>query len=154
MDHHNLFLTRRTYNLLRLDHLVVALILVAVVAAHWQEVNWWRFVAAFLLPDLIGTIPGMYWFYARRTGERRRIPALFHWLYNAAHSITTAALIVGVWYLLTGAWEWAMLSLPIHLLGDRSVFGNIYKPLGCSFEPAPHEGFTRFLDEYERGGRW
>jgi hypothetical protein len=154
MDHHNLFFSRATYNMLRLDHLVILIILTAALFYNWREVNWVRFTAAFLWPDLIGTLPGMYWYYGRRTGERRSIPAAFHVLYNVGHSFTVAALITGFWYLAAGGWELAMLALPIHLFGDRSLFGNIYKPLGLSFEPAPHPGFTRFYEEYERGGRW
>jgi len=28
-----------------------------------------------------------------------------------------------------------MLAIPIHYLGDRGIFGNIYKPTSLSFEP-------------------
>jgi len=154
MDHHNLFLSRTAYKLLRLDHLVILLVLVALLFYHWREVDWLRFTVFFLWPDLMGTLPGMYWYYVRRSGDHRRIPAVFHTLYNIGHSFTVTAAVIGAWYLVLGRWEWAMLSLPIHLLGDRSLFGNIYKPLGLSFEPAPHPGFIRFLNEYEQGGKW
>ncbi|HEV2861424.1 MAG TPA: hypothetical protein VGX48_10485 [Pyrinomonadaceae bacterium] len=154
MDHHNLFLSRGTYNLLRLDHLVILVVLTVMLFAHWCEVNWFNFTAAFLWPDIVGTLPGMYWYYARTTGDRRSIPAVFHVLYNIGHSFTIVAVITGLWYFAAGGWEWAMLALPIHLFGDRSLFGNIYKPLGRSFEPAPHPAFVRFYEEYERGGRW
>ena len=30
-----------------------------------------------------------------------------------------------------------MLAVPIHLSGDRGLFGNTYKPASLPFEPAP-----------------
>lgn len=154
MDKHNLFLTPTTYKLVRLDWAILMTVLLALVIVHWREVNWWLFAGAFLFSDLIGTFPGMYVYYAKRKGDHRSIPAAFHFLYNLGHSFTAVGLITLVWYLIAGGWEWAMLAMPIHLAGDRSVFGNIYKPLGTSFEPAPHDAFQRFMKEYQSSGRW
>jgi hypothetical protein len=47
-----------------------------------------------------------------------------------------------------------MLAFPLHLAGDRSIFGNIYKPFGTAFEPVRHEAFRRFEREYETAGKW
>lgn len=155
MDTQNLFLTRPTYNLLRLDHFVVLLCVVALFAFHLNEVNWWRFAAAFVWPDLVGYLPGLFYYHsAERRGAHRSIPPIFYVLYNITHSLTVNVAVIAVWYLAVGGWEWAMLSLPIHLLGDRSLFGNIYKTPGLSFEPVPHPGFARFIEEYERSDRW
>jgi hypothetical protein len=44
--------------------------------------------------------------------------------------------------------------MPIHLAGDRSVFGNIYKPLGTAFEPVLHPAFQRFIREFDAEGEW
>jgi hypothetical protein len=45
-------------------------------------------------------------------------------------------LIIGIWaFFLGGQLEWAMLAFPIHLSGDRGIFGNVYKPLSLPFEP-------------------
>jgi hypothetical protein len=154
MDKHNLFFTPTTYGFLRLDHLVMLVALSGLVLAHWSEVNWLHFVAAFLWSDLVGTFPGLYWYYARSSGERRRIPKVFYLLYNIGHSFLSIGLVTVLWYLIAGRLEWAMLAMPIHLTGDRSVFGNFYKPFGLAFEPHPHDGFVRFQKAYEESGRW
>lgn len=154
MDKHNTFHSRATYQLMRLDYFVVLVILSAAVLLHAREVDWLRFVIAFSWIDLVGTLPAWYLYYLRRSGSHRRIPAIFYKLYNVAHSLATNAIIVGVWYLITGAWEWAMLAAPIHLCGDRALFGNVYKPQGLSFEPVAHQEYTRFLGDYERAGQW
>lgn len=154
MDKHNTFFTRNTYNLVRLENFIFLLILTGLIIAFRQEVNWVRFAIAFLWMDVVGTFPALYWYYIRCEGEHRSIHPIFHVVYNIAHSFIVIAVLTGLWYLLTGAWEWAMLAMPIHLLGDRAIFGNIYKPLGLSFEPVPHRNFTRFLEEYKQSGRW
>jgi hypothetical protein len=63
------------------------------------------------------------------------------------HSALCALLVAGLW-----AWfvrpEWALLAMPIHLFGDRSLFGNFLKPFGVSFEPAAHVEFARFRANY------
>jgi len=66
------------------------------------------------------------------------------------HSLVTAAAIAGLWALLIGP-EWALLALPIHLFGDRGVFGNSLKPFGVPFEPHRVPAFTRFEKEYAAG---
>lgn len=154
MDKHNIFFTRATYNLVRLDWAIIMLIALAAVIVHWREVDWWRFTIAFLLPDLVATFPGLYIYYARRSGEHRSIPGVVHQLYNAGHSLIGVLLICVVWWYLNGALELAMLAFVIHLGGDRSIFGNIYKPLGTAFEPVKHEAFSRFEKEYDAAGNW
>jgi hypothetical protein len=154
MDMRNTFHSRSTYRLMRLDYLVLLGILSAVVLAHAGQVHWWRFVVAFSWIDLISTVPAYYIYYGRRNGRHRSIPLVWYRLYNFAHSLTTNAIIVGVWYALTGSVEWAMLAAPIHIFGDRALFGNVFKPDGLSFEPVYHPAFERFLEEYEQAGRW
>jgi hypothetical protein len=154
MDHYNTFHTRPIYALVRLDWAVLMFIAIALVLLHWHEINWWRFIIAFLLPDLIGTFPGLYTYYARRSGPHRSIPGIIHKLYNFGHNFAVVTLFCGIWWLVTGHLEWAMLAFPIHLAGDRSVFGNIYKPLGTAFEPVKHEAYGRFEEEYRAAGNW
>ncbi len=154
MDKHNTFHSRATYQLMRLDYLVVLVVMSAAVLMHASEVNWWRFILVFAVIDLVGTIPAWYVYYGRRKGEHRTIPAGFYTAYNLAHSLAVNALIVGAWYLVAGGWEWAMLAGPIHICGDRSLFGNVYKPSGLSFEPVPHPGYAQFSRDYERSDRW
>ena len=154
MDKHNLFLTRTTYNLVRLDWAILMIVALALVVMNWREVDWWRFTFAFLFPDLLGTFPGLYVYYGRRKGEHRSVPPLLHKLYNFGHSLGGVVLFCGIWWLATSGPEWAMLAFIIHLAGDRSVFGNIYKPLGTAFEPVKHEAFARFEREYQSSGQW
>ncbi len=148
MDKHNLFFTRAIYNVVRLEHTLFLVALSLLVIAHWSEVNWIRFGLAFASSDLIGTFPGLYWYY-KRSGARREVPAGFYHAYNIAHSFLAVAAVTAVWYLVTRQLEWAMLAMPIHLLGDRAIFGNIYKSTNLEFEPAPNAAFTQFIQRFE-----
>jgi hypothetical protein len=154
MDTHNTFHTRATYNLVRLDYLVLLIFCSTLVLVHAREVRWWPFVIAFAWIDLVGTLPAYYVYYLRRSGEHRSIHPIFYFLYNFCHSVGTNVVVTLAWVVLHGGWEWAMLAAPIHLCGDRALFGNIYKPLGLSFEPVAFKDFQRFLADYKQQGRW
>jgi hypothetical protein len=154
MDKHNRFHTPTTYNLVRLDWFILAVIPLILAIQHHAEMNWWRFSWAFLFPDLIATVPGLYIYYGRRSGDRRSIPAIIHKIYNFGHSYAGIMLFCLIWWAFTRRLEWAMLAFPIHIAGDRSVFGNIYKPLGTAFEPVRHAAFERFEAEYQAAGNW
>lgn len=132
MDTKNRYHTDSTYLLERLEHLLVVAVCSVLVLWHWQEVSWLRFVVAFAMIDIIGYIPGTITYHRQQGG---RIPAAYHYLYNITHSYLTAAALFALWMWANGGFEWAMLALPIHLSGDRGVFGNIYKPLALPFEP-------------------
>jgi hypothetical protein len=133
MDTKNRFHTRETWAWVRAEQCGLAAALSALVLTRAPEVRWGRFIAAFVLIDLIGYIPGAI--AARRAGSGRIAP-LYHHLYNLTHSYVTAAAAAALWGLAIGGPEWAMLALPIHLAGDRGVFGNFYKPTSLPFEPA------------------
>ena len=100
---------------------------------HAGEVSWVRAALAFAAIDLIGYLPGARAF--RRAGKRP-IPAVYHHLYNVTHNFLTAAVVTAVWALSAGGLEWAMLALPLHLAGDRGIFGNGFKPVALPFEAA------------------
>ena len=154
MDKYNRFHTPATFTLIRLDWAILMSIGIALVVIHWREVHWWRFAWAFAFPDLIATFPGIYFYYGRRKGDHRSIPTVIHQLYNFGHSFAGIGLFCAIWWFITGQLEWAMLAFPIHLAGDRSVFGNTYKPFGTAFEPVRHEAFRRFEAEYRASGVW
>ena len=154
MDRYNTFHTRVTYALIRVDWAVIMFLGIALLFYNYREVNWWRFTGAFLLPDLIGTVPGLYYYYALRNGPHRSIPSIIHTLYNLGNCFGVVAVFCGLWWLAAGRLEWAMLAFPIHLAGDRSIFGNIYKPLGTAFEPVKHPAFRRFEEDYQAAGKW
>lgn len=154
MDGKNRFHTRATYQLMKLDYLVVLALLLGLTAVHWRDIHWGWFLVAFWWIDVVGYIPGALWYYLREKGERRRVPAAFPLAYNFAHNFGVNALVLGVWYVAAGGWDWTMLAQPIHLCIDRGVFGNVYKPLTLSYEPVSHPLFEKFSAELEGAGRW
>jgi hypothetical protein len=146
MDSHNLFLTRTTYRWLRAEY-AVALAAAAVLAVlHLGDIRWPVFVVMFAYIDVIGYLPGAVAF--RRAGGAP-IGRTYYRLYNAMHSMVSAAAVAGLWCLLVRP-EWALLALPLHLCGDRAVFGNFLKPFGVSFEPATHPAYQELVNRYDQ----
>lgn len=137
MDIVNRHHTRETFALVRAEHLVVVAVASALAVMHLGEMNVPRFAIAFVVIDVVGYIPGAIAF-RRRAG--RALPAIYHHLYNVTHSYLTAGVVVALWAWANGGLEWAMLAIPIHLSGDRGLFGNTYKPVSLPFEPVAAEG--------------
>jgi hypothetical protein len=137
MDPKNRFHTSASFRLVRAEHCVIVAALVLWLALHVREVRWERFALAFLAIDLIGYLPGaIAWRRRQRDADAPpRIAPIYHHLYNVTHSYLTAGAILLAWTALSGQPEWAMLALPIHLSGDRGLFGNTYKPVELPFEP-------------------
>lgn len=133
MDKYNRTHSTGTYLLMRAEHLAVVVACAWMAIRHLAVLNLWHFAIAFIAIDAVGYLPGLV-AYLRR--DRGLIDPVFHYLYNVAHSYLTWSVIVLAWAQWSG-WEWAMLAVPIHLSGDRSIFGNVFKPVGRSFEPAP-----------------
>jgi hypothetical protein len=100
---------------------------------HRDAVSWPRFALAFAAIDLVGYLPGAVAF---RRARGAAIAPVYHWLYNATHNFVTAAVVAAAWALAAAGPEWAMLALPLHLAGDRGVFGNGFKSPAEPFEPA------------------
>lgn len=132
MDLRNPYHTPLTFGLVRLEHLTLMVGLIALTALHWDDLRLGPFVLAFVAIDAVGYVPGAIAY--RRAGGGRIAP-VYHHLYNVAHSYLTAAVVAGLWALAHGGPEWAMTAIPIHLAGDRGLFGNTYKPLELPFEP-------------------
>jgi hypothetical protein len=139
MDKQNRFHTAWTWRLVRAESLLLLIGLSGLLLAFANDVHWRRFLLAFALIDVVGYLPGALAFRraARHGGPLPvRIHPAYHHLYNVTHSFLSTAAAMGVWYLVIGEFEWAMLALPIHLLSDRGLFGNVYKPQSLPFEPA------------------
>jgi hypothetical protein len=120
----------------RAEALGVMVVAGLLVLLHAREVSWPRFAVAFALIDLVGYLPGARAF--RRAGGGP-IPAVYHHLYNLTHNLLTAGAALALWALCAGGPEWAMLAVPLHLAGDRGIFGNGFKPVGTPFEhPSAH----------------
>jgi hypothetical protein len=93
--------------------------------------------------DIIGYIPGAIAF---RRSKDHQIPRYYYVMYNVMHSMVTQTLVALIWIWISGP-EWALLVLPIHLFGDRSLFGNFLKPFAVQFEPHEDPAFARFRRE-------
>lgn len=146
MDSRNLFETSTTYTLLRLEYFTAMLACIVLAIWHLAEIRWWVLIGLFAYIDLIGYIPGAI---AYRLSKNKRISTAFYVCYNSMHSLITGAVVAGAW-----AWfvqpEWALLGIPIHLFGDRSIFGSFLKPFNVSFEPVAHPAFVRFQESYAK----
>jgi hypothetical protein len=116
----------------RTEWLLLTTLLAGDVLWHWSSISWPRFVVAFVAIDLVGYLPGAMAFRKARGGA---IAPLYHWLYNLTHNFVTAAVVIALWASALGGLEWAMLAIPLHLAGDRGVFGNGFKPADEPFEP-------------------
>ena len=146
MDSHNLFLTRTTYRLLRAEYGVALIGAVAVALIHLGHIRWPVFIGMFAYIDLIGYLPGAVAYRRARGGDIWRG---FPVLYNSMHSLLSAGAVAGAWCLLVRP-EWALLALPIHLCGDRAIFGNFLKPFGLSFEPVTHPAYKELVKNYDQ----
>jgi hypothetical protein len=124
------FETRATHAVLRVEHGIALAVCVALFVLHLGEVRWLPAVLLFAGIDLIGYLPGLV---AHHRSATKLIPRVYYVLYNVMHSFATHAVLVGVWLLVAG-WEWALLAIPIHLCGDRALFGNTLKPFSEPFE--------------------
>jgi hypothetical protein len=149
VDARNLFDTRTTSRLVRLEWSVALVVSGVATLTHLSEIRWWLFASLFLVIDLIGYIPGAI---AHRRSPDGLIGRGYYVAYNLMHSLVTWAVFAGMWSWLVGA-EWALLALPIHLMGDRALFGNSLKPFGVPFEPSPHPEFETFQRAYDGKGR-
>jgi hypothetical protein len=146
VDNRNLFETRTTYRLLRAEYFVALVVCTVLLVLHRDLVRWWAFAVLFLYIDVIGYLPGAI---AHRMAKGASICKGYYVLYNSMHSLLSATLVGMLWVWFVGP-EWALLALPLHLFGDRAIFGNFLKPFGVSFEPAIHPNFGCFEENYAR----
>jgi hypothetical protein len=143
MDSANLFETRTTYWLLRLEFAAALVVCSVLLLLHARQANWWHAALLFAYIDVIGYLPGAVAYHRSRT---KRISRVYYVLYNTMHSFLSAGAVALLWAALFG-WEWALLALPIHLCGDRSLFGNFMKPFTVRFEPVSHPAYLRLRSE-------
>ncbi|WP_461018716.1 hypothetical protein [Streptomyces daliensis] len=136
-------MTPVTSRLLRAEWGLGLLVSAALFIGHLDEVRWLPAVVLFVYIDLIGYLPGAIRF--RRAGGR--VPKVYYLLYNVMHSLVTQGLVALAWTWVWG-FEWALLALPLHLFGDRALFGNYLKPFGVKFEPYAHPVYVRFQNEF------
>jgi hypothetical protein len=149
MDAKNMFATRATYRLMRLEYAVGLAVVLVLFVTHITRVQWLPAVVLFSYIDVIGYIPGAIAHHRSKDGAISRV---YYVLYNVMHSMVTQTLVALAWIWLAGP-QWALLVLPIHLFGDRALFGNFLKPFAVSFEPREDPDFARFRSEIGARGR-
>ena len=140
MDTANRFESRTTLRLLRAEYAVALVACSAIFLWKLSAINWAVAIFLFAYIDLVGYVPGAIAFRRARNGP---IAKVYYVLYNVMHSVVTHAVILGAWSALFGL-QWAMLAVPIHLCGDRAVFGNFMKSFKVPFEPHPIVAFVEF----------
>ncbi|MFI9504573.1 hypothetical protein [Nocardia sp. NPDC052566] len=140
MDHINRFDSRNTLWLIRIEFGIGLVVALGLFAWHLGEVYWPTAVLLFVYIDAIGYIPGLIAHLRSPDGE---VPRAYYVFYNTMHSFITQAAVMAVWIWLFG-FGWALLAIPIHLCGDRSIFGNFMKPFDAPFEPKPIPAFVEF----------
>ena len=149
MDPKNLFHTPTTYRLVRAEYLVGLAVAFVLALIHFGEIRWLPFVLLFVYIDVIGYLPGVIAHPRRKTAY---LPRGYYVLYNTMHSLITAAAVGGLWCLLVKP-EWALLALPLHLFGDRALFGNFYKSFGIEFEPSAHPDYAAVKPQLDQPRR-
>ena len=145
MDAKNRFETTTTIGLLRLEYLLLLLACLAVAVVQYAKIDWALFSGIFVFIDLVGYLPGAI-AYRRRNGV---MPKVYYVMYNTMHSASTWGVVLGLWSLVDGP-QWAFLAVPIHLAGDRAIFGNFMKSFAVPYEPALLPEFQRFQAELSR----
>jgi hypothetical protein len=148
LDARNRFETKATFLWSRIEWLAFLATSVVLVLGHLDEIRWGVFIGLFAVIDVIGYLPGALAF--RRSGGRQ-VARGYYVAYNTMHCLVTAGVLAGLWALLVRP-EWALLALPVHLMGDRALFGNSLKPFGVPFEPAAHPAYTEFERNYAATG--
>jgi hypothetical protein len=138
MDPKNLFHTPTTYRLIRLEYLFCLLVCTVLAIMHFGQIRWLVFAALFVYIDAVGYLPGVI---AHKRRGIAYLPRTYYVLYNTMHSLATAGMVAGLWCLFVRP-EWALLALPLHLFGDRALFGNFYKSFGIEFEPKGHPDYV------------
>ncbi|MET9138670.1 hypothetical protein [Streptomyces parvulus] len=144
MDARNRFETKVTFALSRLEWLGFLTVSLVLAFQHRAEIRWGVFALLFAVIDVVGYLPGAI---AHRRSPDRRVPKGCYVAYNTMHSLVTAVILAGAWALFVRP-EWALLALPIHLMGDRALFGNSLKPFGVAFEPETTPAFAQFERRY------
>lgn len=142
MDTVNRFETPMTARIARAESLGLLLISLALLGLNLHRVDWILFIALFIVIDLFGYLPGAV---AYRCSANGRIAVGYYIAYNVMHSYLTWITTLGLASAVVG-WQWAFLAVPIHLLGDRGLFGNAVKSFHVSFEPEPLPAYVHLVD--------
>jgi hypothetical protein len=131
VDAVNTFDTPATHNAMRAEYALLTAASGYLLLRNRKRVRWPTAIALFAYSDAVGYLPGAI---AYRKSADKRISKGYYGAYNVAHSALTGAVVAGLWARFVRP-EWALLAIPLHLGGDRSLFGNFLKPCSVPFEP-------------------
>lgn len=143
MDSTNLFDTPTTHNVMRAEYGLIAAASGFLLMRKRKQVRWPVAIALFAYNDLIGYVPGAI---AYRRSKDKDISKGYYLAYNVMHSGLTGALVGALWARKVRR-EWALLAIPLHLGGDRALFGNMLKPFSVPFEPEAHPAWKAVADQ-------
>jgi hypothetical protein len=146
MDSVNRFDTPTTHNLMRAEQALLTAASGYLLVRHRKRVRWPVAIALFAWSDALGYIPGAI---AYRKSADKRVSKGYYLAYNVGHSALSGAALAGLWARFVRP-EWALLAIPLHLGGDRSVFGNFLKPFSVPFEPEAHPAWEQVKDQLEQ----
>lgn len=146
MDAANTFQTPTTARVAQGESLGMLLVSAVLLVLHLGHVHWLLFAVLFLVIDVVGYLPGMI---AYRRSPDGSIDRIYYLLYNVMHCYLTWTVLLGVATLVWG-WQWAFLAVPLHLLGDRGLFGNSVKSFVVPFEPVPLPQFSSFRSQVQQ----
>jgi hypothetical protein len=147
MDVKNPFESPTTFRLHRAEYVVAWAVATVLIVVNWSDIRWIPAILLFVYIDVIGYIPGAIAF---RRSPDGRISKNYYIAYNIMHSMITQGAVVAIWGFTIG-WEWALLAIPFHILGDRGIWGNFLKPFSLPFEPQAAPGYRRLIDELSAG---
>lgn len=146
MDQFNRFSSKTVFWLLRAEYGFGLVVCATLFLMHVGHVRWIPAIILFTYIDLIGYIPGMI---AYHLSGHENISRIYYVLYNLMHSLVSQGIVIGLWIYIAG-FEWALLAVPIHLCGDRAIFGNFVKGFRLPFEPEPIPQFVEFEQDLDR----
>jgi hypothetical protein len=149
MDVKNPFETPTTFRLHRAEYTAAWLVTNVFLILHWNQIHWLPAIGLFLYIDLIGYIPGAIAFRRSPDGQ---ISKNYYIAYNIMHSMITQGAVIAIWGFTIG-WEWALLAIPWHILGDRGIWGNFLKTFSLPYEPHETPGYRRLIDGLSAGQR-
>jgi hypothetical protein len=142
MDVKNPFETPTTFRLHRAEYLAAFAVTNVLLIMHWHQIRWIPAIGLFLYIDVIGYFPGAIAF---RRSPNGQISKGYYVIYNIMHSMVTQGAVIAIWGFTIG-WEWALLAIPWHILGDRGIWGNFLKTFSLPFEPHETPGYRRLID--------
>jgi hypothetical protein len=146
VDAVNTFDTPTTHNVMRAEYALLTAASGYLLLRNRKHVRWPVALGLFAWSDALGYIPGAI---AYRKSANKRVSKAYYVAYNVGHSGLSGALLAALWARFVRP-EWALLAIPLHLGGDRSLFGNFLKPFSVPFEPHAHPAWVQVREQLKQ----